>query len=87
MTRLFQAGVDRKLVKEYSGHRSDALDQYQITSDKQKQMISEVLACNVTKKCSESSIKDEQATPKVTKPADQNINSNCQVLCSCNKKQ
>ena len=33
-TRLFNNGVDRKLVKEYTGHRSDAVDAYQVTSDK-----------------------------------------------------
>ena len=42
-TRLFHAGIDRKLVKEYSAHRSDAVDQYQITSNKQKENISKVL--------------------------------------------
>ena len=26
--RLFQAGVDRKIIKEYTGHQSDALDKY-----------------------------------------------------------
>ena len=31
-TRLFRQGVDRKLIKEFTGHSSDALDQYQITS-------------------------------------------------------
>ena len=31
-TQLFQAGVDRKLVKEITGHRSGAVDKYQITS-------------------------------------------------------
>ena len=32
-TRLFRACVERKLVKEVTGHRSDAVDAYQITSD------------------------------------------------------
>ena len=31
--RLFRAGIDRKLVKEMTGHRSEA---YQITSDEQR---------------------------------------------------
>ena len=42
-TRLFRAGVDRKLVKEITGHRSDAVDAYQITSHDQRQMMSNVL--------------------------------------------
>ena len=41
---LFQAGVQRKLVKETTGHTSDAVDAYQITSDEQKQQISNILS-------------------------------------------
>ena len=43
-TRLFQAGVERKIVKEVSGHRSDAIDKYQLTSERQRQEVSRVLA-------------------------------------------
>ena len=42
-TRLFRAGVDRKLVKEVTGHRSDAVDAYQITSDEQRKHMSRVI--------------------------------------------
>ena len=52
-TRLFQAGVDRKLVKEFTGHSSDAVDQYQITSDGQRQEMSAIIRgkyCDITKK-------------------------------------
>ena len=42
-TRLFQAGVQRKLVKEVTGHLSDAVDKYQITSDKQQATMSKIL--------------------------------------------
>ena len=41
--RLFRAGVDRKLVKEVTGHRSDAVDDYQITGHDQRKMISKVV--------------------------------------------
>ena len=41
-TRLFRAGVDHKLIKKVTGHRSDAVDSYQITSIEQK-MMSNVL--------------------------------------------
>ena len=44
MTRLCQAGVQKKLVKEISGHRSDAIDAYQVTSHEQKKQISHILA-------------------------------------------
>ena len=43
-TRLFQANVDRKLVKEATGHCSDAVDAYQVTSDHQRQNMSAVIA-------------------------------------------
>ena len=43
-TRLFQAGVERKLVKEVTGHCSDAVDCYQITSDQQRENISKIIA-------------------------------------------
>ena len=43
-TRLFQAGVDRKIIKEISGHKSDTVDCYAITSDEQKQEISAIIA-------------------------------------------
>ena len=42
-SRLFQAGVQRKIVKECSGHTSDAVDNYQITSDHQRQCVSKIL--------------------------------------------
>ena len=35
-TQLFQAGQDVKLVKEITGHVSDSVYKYQITSDAQK---------------------------------------------------
>ena len=44
-TRLFRAGVDRKIIKECTGHRSDAIDKYQVTSDAQREKVSEII-CN-----------------------------------------
>ena len=42
-TRLFHAGLDRKLVKEFTGHTSDAIDKYQVTSHDQREEISKVI--------------------------------------------
>ena len=42
-TKLFCNGVDRKLIKEFTGHRSDAVDAYAVTSDKQREKISKIL--------------------------------------------
>ena len=44
MSRLFQAGVDRKLLKEMSGHKSDAVECYAITSDKQREKLCNIIA-------------------------------------------
>ena len=43
-TRLFQAGVERKIIKEMSGHRSDAVDCYSVTSDEQRKGLSRILS-------------------------------------------
>ena len=43
MTRLFHKGVDRKLIKEFTGHSSDAMDNYQITSDEQNAEMSRII--------------------------------------------
>ena len=42
-TRLFQAGLDKKLIKEVTGHRSDAVDKYAVTSDDQREQISNIM--------------------------------------------
>ena len=47
-TRLFQAGVDKKLIKEFTGHSSDAGDNDQVTSDQQRCEISAIIAGNIT---------------------------------------
>ena len=55
-TRLFQAGVDRKLIKEMSGHRSDAVDCYAITSDDQRAKLSAIIGGENDDKTSESKV-------------------------------
>ena len=55
-TRLFQAGVDRKLIKEFTGYCSDAVDQYQITSDTQRENMSKSID-------GKSCIDDKQNSP------------------------
>ena len=42
-TRLFQAGVDRKVIKEFTGHVSNAVDKYQLTSNDQREQISKII--------------------------------------------
>ena len=71
-TRLFRGGVDRKLVKEYTGHSSDAIDQYQITSDAQRKKLSKII---VGTSGSEVETVDVKATNKTQG-----------MSCDCSKK-
>ena len=41
--RLFQAGQNVKLIKEITGHVSDAIEKYKITSDKQIMKLSSII--------------------------------------------
>ena len=58
-TRLFQAGIERKLIKEWTGHVSDAVDANQVTSDEQRQKLSELIAGVVPDKSGESPKKND----------------------------
>ena len=42
-TRLFRAGKDVKLVKEITGHVSNAVEKYEITSDQQRMELSSII--------------------------------------------
>ena len=66
-SRLFQAGVQRKLVKETTGHSSDAVDAYQITSDEQKEQISNILSQRPSKASATNSV-PPTVTGTVTDP-------------------
>lgn len=95
-SRLFQAGVDHKIVKEVMGHASDAIDGYQITSDIQKEECSKVLACkelgehsiNKVKKVQEEAlecendvvVEEENIVPVVS-----TVTLNGKEGCSCTK--
>ena len=65
------------MIKEITGHRSDALDVYEVTSEQQKKRISEVLA---TKTCTvredvmaenqnKCKTKQEESVTKVVNPS------------------
>ena len=49
-TRLFMAGVDPNLVKEATGHLSDAVDKYQVPGEDQRKMLSNILQGGKVKK-------------------------------------
>ena len=80
-TCLFQAGFERKLIKEFTGHVSDAVDAYAITSDAQRQVMSEILAKAPTL----NNVHVDESKPK-----DQNCNgidvniTTKSATCTCN---
>ena len=69
-TRLFRAGIDRKLVKETTGHKSDAVDKYQITSADQRALMSHVMANNPKKRCETVSVSPSTSEEVVVKKND-----------------
>ena len=95
-TRMFQAGIDHKIVKEITGHRSDAIDKYQITSEDQKAIVSIVIECPVF----ETKADDKDSKVEVTNeenpqendqmikdvPIVSTVKMNSYGACSCTKK-
>ena len=88
-TRLFNAGVDRKLVKEFTGHASDAVDQYQMTSHDQREQISNIIGGRqkvmnqpVTSVTNETERKSENCV-EIEVKKEQNVNK---LACSCTRK-
>ena len=85
-TRLFQAGVERKIVKEITGHVSDAVDAYQITSEMQRKQASNVLAGIKFKKNQSDVVEvEEKEAKKQEIPVVSSVSINGQTACSCKK--
>ena len=81
-TRLFQAGIDRKLVKEFTGHYSDAGDKYQLTSDQQWGHISKVIeGVNVGIDAQSNEISKSNTIESSVIQQE-----NCEKECGCSKK-
>ena len=73
--------MDRKLVKEVTGHRSDAIDCYQITSDEQRQKLSEIIACSNTENVPNKEETLTKAT-EISKESDLPNKNACTCTCS-----
>ena len=91
-TRLFQAGIERKIIKEVTGHSSDAIYGYQLTSDMQREEVSKVLASKDDGKVIEKEIKSKPKEKSVDKieltqsiPVVSSVTSNGRTACSCSK--
>ena len=66
-TRLFRVGVDQKIVKEVTGHRSNAIEKYQVTSDEQRAQVSKIIAQNpdaVSRENNVKSVKEDNLDDK-----------------------
>ena len=83
-SRLFQAGVDRKLVKEVTGHRSDAVDCYQVTSECQREMLSNIIGgpkcANIVE--SEEKVKNTSGITEGDGTSPTTTSENCTCKCS-----
>ena len=84
-TRLFQAGVDRKIVKEFTDHVSDAVDKYQITSDEQKEKMSIILCGGQGSTESKNAETGKDPTLEIS-VNDKSKSNLCCGACSCKSK-
>ena len=88
---MFQAGIDRKLVKEFTGHSSDAVDKYQITSHQQHEKLSEIIHGdrNVEHNTNVVSVDNQQKKDKHDNSIEislkSNSDANC-LACTCTSK-
>ena len=65
-TRLFQAGTSSKLVKEITGHVSDAVNKYQSTSDAQRMAVSSIIQGDSPKLSEAAGFEIVQDSPKIS---------------------
>ena len=88
-TRLFNAGVDRKLVKEFTGHTSDAVDQYQITSHHQREQISKIVSGesnHMSHPQSQGAVESKENCENVVEIEVKNKANVNELECSCTRK-
>ena len=92
-TRLFQAGIDTKIVKELTGHVSDALNKYQITSNAQKEQVSMILNGSKSSQNDHKTAKDKKVEQPIVpnlevSVTDKNASSKGSIdyNCSCKHK-
>ena len=96
-TRLFQAGENVKIVKEFTGHISDAVHKYQQTSDQQRMkassiiqgdvppvLLSQAKAMEVVESPKEVNLEEKFKLPKFELPCKTSIVSEEGASCSKN---
>ena len=78
-TRLFRGGIDRKLVNEATGHRSDAVDNYRVMSIQQRKAMSDVIKGQNEEKVAQSKTEPEvNAKDAIDEIADHKV---CKCKC------
>ena len=81
-THLFQAGIDKKIIKEFTGHSSDAVDKYQVTSDMVKESLSKILRGENK----ENTTRKSDASLEVTVKQNSQSNGN-PTMCTCKSQK
>ena len=86
MSRLFQSGVDPKLIREFTGHRSDALHDYEVTSDQQRQQMSNIIQGEVCSETKKNELKCKQDVSNDLEISVHNKSDAGCLGCSCNNQ-
>ena len=84
-SRLFQAGVDTKLIRKFTGHRSDALYAYETTSDGQRERMSKIIQFD-SKKEEKKQVEPMEVEADLEISVNEKSSSGC-VSFKCNKKK
>ena len=85
-SRLFQSGIDKKIIKEYTGHHSNALHAYETNSNEQRKELSNVISgeLHVDKKQKSESIDIPKYNFEFS--VVENASNKC-MGCSCSKRE
>ena len=89
---MFQAGVDTKLVKEVTGHTSDAVNQYQLTSNLQKEEVSNIVKGESKVAIKPKKVKTPKTPEKVTPSLELSVKSKspkgeCDYQCNSKRQK
>ena len=78
--RLFQAAVERQLIKQFTGHVSAVVDKYQVTSNDQREAMS-------TKSSNSVSVPPNEVNSCLEVTVKENYEGTLgHATCSCNSK-
>ena len=81
---LFNAGVDRKLIQDRSGHRSDALMKYEKPSEKVQTKVSAILGPKLESSTVSATISVDSSRESVSRKVEkvsQNVDKDTMPVC------